>query len=253
LVCDIDPETLALDHEDMDRRADGALRAVVLVHPYGLAAPVEPFRNRGLLVIEDCAQALGTVDRGRPVGSRGDAAVFSFAPTKVITCGGPGGAVAAPQAAVVAAARNTATHDEKDDDALRLNGLMGDLHAAIATVQLERLREFRDRRAAIAARYDEALAPLPFDRVEARPDTQPMVYRYLLRVPGSEELLTHLNDRGVMARRPVYVPLHHLLGLRSPFPATERVHSELVSLPISPALIEEEVDRVIEEVRRWRS
>ena len=81
LLCDIDPETLALDPADLDRRRSPHLRAVILVHPFGTPARTEPFRSRGLLVVEDCAQALGATDRGRPVGARGEMSVLSLAPT----------------------------------------------------------------------------------------------------------------------------------------------------------------------------
>jgi perosamine synthetase len=250
LICDIDPVTLALDPEDMDRRRTKRLRAVVLVHPFGLPARIEPFRARGLLVVEDCAQALGAVDRGRPVGARGDAAVFSFGPTKVITCGGPGGALAAPGAAVVRRARDLASHDEKEADRLRVNGLMGDLHAAIAGVQIGRLREFRDRRAAIAARYDESFAPYRLERPLPAPDVRPIVYRYLVRISQAQSLIDRLQQGGVIARRPVFSPLHRLAGSRGAFPEAEAAFRELVSLPIFPALGDGEVDRVIEEVVR---
>jgi len=253
LVCDIDPETLALDPADLERRATPRLRAVIVVHPFGVPARIEPFRSRGLLVVEDCAQALGASDRGRPVGARGDAAIFSFAPTKVITCGGPGGALAAPQAAVVRAARDLAGHDEKAEDRARVNGLLGDLHAAIAVVQAGRVREFRDRRAAIAARYDGAFASLPLTRPGVPAGAAPIVHRYLARVPNADRALERLAARGVIARRPVFLPLHRLLGLRDGYPAAEAAQAEMISLPISPAFRESEVEKVIGEVTRCLS
>jgi dTDP-4-amino-4,6-dideoxygalactose transaminase len=251
VLCDIEPSGLGLDPEDLARRSASPPQAVVLVHPFGLPVRPDPFRARGLRVVEDCAQALGAADRGAPVGSRGDAAVFSFAPTKVVTCGGPGGALAAPRGAVVLAARDLAGHDEKADDRpRRVNGLMGDLPAASAAVQIGRISEFRGRRAAIAARYDAAFADLPLGRPSAPPDSRPIAYRYLVRAPRAARLIEDLNRSGIMARRPVFRPLHRLLGLEEPFPETDRAHAELVSLPIYPAMTDGEVDRVVAEVRR---
>ncbi len=252
LLVDIEPHTLSIDPEDLSRRATRRLRGVVLVHPFGIPARVEPLRARGLLVVEDCAQALGAGDRGRPVGSRGDAAVLSLAPTKVITCGGPGGALASPRADIVRRARDLASHDGRETDAPRVNALMGDLHAAIANVQVDRLREFRDRRDAIAARYDEAFAACGLKRPAAPPGSRPMVYRYLIRTPDSSRLLDRLAARGVMARRPVLIPLHSLIGATGSFPATDDAHREIVSLPIYPALGSGEISTVIEEVLRCR-
>ena len=252
VVCDIEPQGLALDAQDVARRSGGAPRAAVLVHPFGMPARVEPFRALGTLVIEDCAQAAGAADRGLPVGGRGDAAVFSLSPTKMMTGGGPGGALAAPQAAVVRAARDLAGHDEKPGDAERINALMGDLHAAIAAVQVGRLGEFRARREAIAARYDAACADLGWERPRAPEGARAVPYRYLVRVSDAARVLERLQRAGIMARRPVFLPLHRLAAIGGPFPHTERAHAELVSLPIYPALREAEIDRIIGEVVRCR-
>lgn len=253
LVCDIDPATLALDADDVARRAGShPPRAAILVHPFGLPARVEPFRARGWLVVEDCAQAPGAISVDRPVGARGDAGVFSFGPTKMVTCGGPGGALASSQASLVRAARDLAGHDEKERDAARVNGLMGDLHAAIACAQLGRLREFVARRAAIAASYDQAFAPLGLRRPAAPDGARPVPYRYLVRVPEAEAFIARLNRRGVAARHPVFLPLHRLASSPGSFPATEGARKELVSLPLYPALTEAEVARVIREVTQCR-
>src|SRR5207247_584077 len=81
-------ETLALDAESVTRQTRARARAAVLVHPFGLPVRLEPFSARGLLIVEDCTQAPGSHERGQPDGSRGGAAVFSFATTKMATCVG---------------------------------------------------------------------------------------------------------------------------------------------------------------------
>jgi len=250
LLCDIHPETFALDAESVTRQARGRARAAVLVHPFGLPVRLEPFRARGLLIVEDCAQAVGAHDRGQPVGSRGDAAVFSFAPTKIVTCGGPGGGLVSPRRATVEEARDRAQHDGNDDDRPRTNGLMGDLHAAIASAQMARLAEFRDRRLSIARLYDEAFARLGLARLSPPEGAQPIVYRYVVRVEEASRLIDALNRRGIGARHPIHRPLHRLAGAEGAFPHTERAHRSLVSLPLYPALSDTEVGRVITEVGR---
>lgn len=252
LPCDIERAGLAIDAADLGRRAAAPPRAIVLVHPFGLPARLEALRPFGAPIVEDCAQALGAVDRGRPVGARGDAAVFSFAPAKIVTCGGPGGGLAAPQASVVRLARDLATHDERDEDRVRVNGLLGDLRAAVLLAQLERLREITARRAAIAARYDAAFAARGFERPGAPDGTRPVHFRYLVRVPDAAAMIARLEAEGIRARRPVFLPLHRLLRAPGAFPETERAHAELVSLPLSPLLSEEEIERVIAGVGRCR-
>ena len=250
LVCDIDPRTLALDPDDLRRRARPALAAIIVVHPFGEPVDVAPFASFGAPVIEDAAQAPGARYSGRPVGSRGDAAVFSFGPTKLLTCGGPGGALSATDPAVVRRARDLARHDENDDDRERVNGLMGDLHAAIAAAQIGRLAEIVDRRHAIAARYDAAFEDLPVTRRRPAPGTLPVHWRYLVGTPrGAAALAAALGARGVAARPPVWRPLHRLVAAAGPCPGADAAHHALVSLPLSPAFSEAEIRRVISTVR----
>ena len=249
VIADVDPLTLALDPDSLRRRAaPHAVRAVVVVHPFGMPAPVDPYRAAGRLVIEDCAQSPGARLALRPVGASGDAAVFSLGPTKLLTCGGPGGGIASGDPAIVRAARDLAGHDEKDDAAPRLNGLLGDLHAAIAAVQIGRLTEIVARRRAIAERYD-AVFGAPSLRPRLAAGARPVFHRYLLAAPGrASAFIDALVRRGIQARPPVHRPLHRLLKGSTACPGADEAHARWVSLPLSAAFTETEVDRVIEEV-----
>jgi perosamine synthetase len=257
LVCDIDPESLALDPDDVRRRAGARLTALVLVHPFGWPVPIEPYRALGPAIVEDCAQSPGASLGRRPVGARGDAAIFSFGPTKVVTGGGPGGALAAPVARLVGEARERVTHDERDDAQPRLNGLMGDLHAAIAATQLGRLPEIVARRASVAARYDRAFADLPIARPRPAAGGRPVHHRYLFAVrsgrsapgPDAIALIAALQSAGVMARHPVFRPLHTLLPGAGPCAAADEAHAQWISLPLSPAFSDSEVEQVADQVR----
>jgi len=248
VVCDVDPDTLALDPDGLQRGPAAAARAVALVHPFGLPVPVEPYRAPGRAVIEDCAQSPGARLQGRPVGGAGDASVFSFGPTKLLTCGGPGGGLASGDPSIVRTARDLAGHDEKDDAAVRLNGLMGDLHAAVAAVQVGRLGVVVTRRRAIVERYDAA-----FEGFGSRPrlhaTAQPVFYRYLLGLPGrAGEVIDRLRKAGIQARFPVHRPLHRLVGGSASCPGADEAQSRWISLPLSAAFHSAEVDRVIGEV-----
>ena len=254
LVCDVDPDTLAFDPADLRRRATPALRAVVAVHPFGAPMDVADLRLPETALIEDCAQSPGARLRGVAIGACGDASILSFGPTKLFTCGGPGGAVAASGAAVLTAVRDLAGHDEKDDDTPRLNGLLGDLHAAIAAAQIGRLADLVERRAAVTRQYDQALAMRPGARPLLPARADPVHYRYLLRAPGgAPALVARLQSRGILARHPVWRPLHHLVEGSGPCPGADAAHGRWVSLPLHPALGRQEVERVIAEVRQCLS
>jgi perosamine synthetase len=248
IVCDIDPDTLALDPDRLRRGAAAAARAVVVVHPFGLPVPVEPYRAAGRAVVEDCAQSPGARLLGRPVGAAGDASVFSFGPTKLLTCGGPGGGLASGDPAVVRTARDLASHDEKEDDRPRQNGLMGDLHAAVAAVQIGRLPVVVTRRRAIVEHYDAAFEGLG-SRPRLQASAQPVFYRYLLGLPGrAGETIDRLRQAGIQARFPVHSPLHRLVAGSAACPGADEAQRRWVSLPLSAAFSSAEVDRVIGEV-----
>jgi dTDP-4-amino-4,6-dideoxygalactose transaminase len=254
LVCDIDPLTLALDPDDVRRRARASLGALIVVHPFGWPVPLEPYRALGVPILEDCAQSPGASLASMPVGARGDASIFSFGPTKLVTCGGPGGAVAAPVPALVREVRDLASHDEREHDRPRVNGLLGDLHAAIAAVQVGRLGEIVTRRRAIAARYDTAFADLPAGRRQAAPGVAPVFHRYLLRTAGgAAAILAGLQAAGISARHPVHRPLHRVAEGAGGCPAADEAHDRWISLPISPAFTEREVRQVIGTVRECLS
>jgi dTDP-4-amino-4,6-dideoxygalactose transaminase len=254
LVCDVDPETLCLDPQDLRRRAGRTLRAVVVVHPFGHPAEAEDCRVAGAHLVEDCAQSPGAVLRGAPVGARGDAAVFSFAPTKLVTCGGPGGALASSSARLVARARDLAEHDEKDDATPRLNGLMGDLHAAIAAAQIERIGDLVARRSAIASLYDAAFEDRGWARPRMPAGARCVSYRYLLRIPrGASRLLDGLQASGIMARRPVFRPLHELCHGTRRCPGAKAAHLQWISLPLFSSMSDGDVEQVISAVLRCRS
>ena len=248
IVCDVDPDTLALDPDRLRRGAAASARAAIVVHPFGMPVAVDPYRAAGRVIVEDCAQSPGARREGRPVGGAGEAAVFSFSPTKLLTCGGPGGGLASPDPAVVRGARDLAGHDEKEDDRPRLNGLMGDLHAAIAAAQIGRLPVVVARRRAIVEQYDAAFEGRAL-RPRLQRQAQPVFYRYLLGLPGRASwALDRLLRAGIQARSPVHRPLHRLVAGAPACPGADEAHGRWISLPLSAAFTSAEVDRVIGEV-----
>ena len=158
--------------------------------------------------------------------------------------------MAAPSVAPVRTARDLARHDENADDRPRLNGLMGDLHAAIAAAQIGRLSELAARRRAVTRRYDQAFEGLACAPRRPEPGTQPVPWRYLVAVPGGASgAIGALQARGVVARAPVWRPLHLLVPGTEPCPGADRAHETLVSLPLSASFGEPEIRQVIQAVR----
>ncbi|MBI3003320.1 MAG: DegT/DnrJ/EryC1/StrS aminotransferase family protein, partial [candidate division NC10 bacterium] len=210
VLADVNPESGNLDPAAARRARTPRCRVLVPVHSFGWPADVEALRDLGLPIIEDCAQALGATAAGRPVGSRGEAAVCSFYATKVIAAG-EGGMVLSDRPELLAVARDLRAYDEAPDPRLRFNYKMTDIQAALGRAQLGRLDDLLARRAAIAATYRKALAEAP---VALPPEVPGRIYhRFVVRVPGGVEgQLDAFARRGIGCRRPVHTPLHRLLG-----------------------------------------
>lgn len=239
---DIDPVTLNLDPADARRRMSRRTRAVVAPHMFGLAADVEGLLALGVPVVEDCAQALGGTSRGRPLGALGAASVFSFYATKVITTG-EGGMVASRSEELLDRVRQLKRYDGVDDPAPRFNYKLTEMQAAIGVVQLGRLQAFIDRRRGIAARYTAAFGVHPVGLPPVDPEH--IFFRYVVDLRSdAERFLREARAAGVACERPVYRPLHRLLG-RQGYPASETAFRQCVSIPIYPALMDTEIDRII--------
>jgi perosamine synthetase len=242
VLADADPETLGVSAADAARRRSARTRAVVVVHPFGLAVGLDEFLALGVPVVEDCAQAIGAVVDGRPAGSRGALAVCSFYATKLLTTG-EGGAVAGP-AAAVARARDARDYDERQDLAPRFNYKLTDMQAALGRSQLGRLDAFVARRRAVAARYRGLLAGVAGCRVPAEAGARHVYHRFVVRVAAPlERVIERLARGGVTARRPVFRPIHRALGLAG-YPEAERLWQTCLSLPCYPLLSDAEVDAV---------
>ncbi len=276
VLVDVDPVTAMPTAETTRAAADraGGAHAMMVVHLYGDAAPVgELAEAAGLglhLVVEDAAHGLGTEVGERRVGSISRATSFSFYATKNLPIG-EGGMVATDDRGVAELVRRTRLHGMSRDawrrylpgggwrydvevDGLKAN--MTDLQAAIGRGQLTAFPAWQERRAELAARYDEQLAGLAGLALPHRPRTGRHAWHiYAIRVrPDAavdrDELAGRLSERGV-GTSVHFIPLHHLsyvsalTGVRpGQLPGADRLSGELLSLPMHPWLSDQDVDRV---------
>jgi perosamine synthetase len=242
VLADADPETLGPSAKDVAHRLTRRVRAVVVIHPFGLALDLDAFLALGVPIVEDCAQAIGARVAGRPVGSRGALAVGSFYATKLLTTG-EGGAVAGP-AERVARVRDARDYDEREDLIPRFNFKLTDIQAALGRSQLARLDAFIARRRAIAARYRALLSSVAGCRPPRDQGEGHVFQRFVVTVERPlGPLIDCLRGRGVTARRPVFRPIHRALGLAG-YPEADRLWTQCLSLPCYPSLADAEVDAV---------
>jgi dTDP-4-amino-4,6-dideoxygalactose transaminase len=247
-----EPETLNMDAARAAAAIGSRTRAIVVVHLYGRPQRMQPVlklaRSNGLRVIEDVAQAVGARDEGRAVGTFGDAAAFSFYPTKNLAALGDGGAVLTSDADIAEAVRQLRNYGEtrKYVNALRgFNSRLDELQAAILRVRLQALDRWNQRRQSLADTYRQTLADVPNLVVPAEPDHGEHVWhQFVIRHPERNALRAHLERSGVPTlihypQPPHLQDAYRDLGHgRGAFPIAEQLADEVLSLPIGTHLDE---------------
>lgn len=242
LVVDVRAADFTIDPKAVRRQAPEA-RAAIAVHCFGATAGIAALKAQGLLVVEDCCQSLGG-----PQGREGDAAVYSFYATKIIT-GGQGGLVWDAAGEVAVCARDYREFDGRKDYVPRFNLQMTDIQAALVRSQFRRLDAIKARRRAIYDAYRPAL-PAGWGVQAGLEDGAIMPYRFVLRGPdadGRNALRGYLERRNVSTIVPVarFELLHRYLKLDpADYPAAEALVDRTLSLPLYSALSDDQVETV---------
>ena len=259
-----EPATFNLDPARIEAAITSRTRAILPVHLYGRAADmasiVEIARRRGLKVIEDCAQAHGAAVAGRRVGAWGDAAGFSFYPTKNFGALGDAGAVVtgdAELARTVRVLRNYGSEKKYHNVMRGVNSRLDELQAALLRVRLPAIDVENARRREIAALYRAEIRH-PAVRVPAAPaDAAEHVWHlFVVRCARRDALQAHLAARGVQTMVHYPIPPHRQGAYRDgelagDWPVTDAIHAEVLSLPMGPHLTDAEARRVVEGINAW--
>ncbi|MFL5282898.1 MAG: DegT/DnrJ/EryC1/StrS family aminotransferase [Rhodopila sp.] len=269
LLVDIDPVHYTMDPEALRRALEQPplgvppVVAVVPVHLYGQAADLDRIlplcRAHRVALIEDCAQAHGARLHGQRVGTFGDAATFSFYPTKNLGALGDGGAVAVADtglAARIAALRQYGWHKHYISDEVGVNSRLDELQAAILRVKLGHLDSQNARRRAIAAAYTAALANGPLVAPRIRDDAESVFHLYVVRTAQRDAIQARLRDAGIGTGIHYPVPVHQQPAYQARVtlgpggcPETEAAAREILSLPLYPELTDEQVATVCTALR----
>jgi len=259
VFADVDPARLTIDPRRIEQAIGPRTRAILPVHLYGQAADIaaiaEIAARRGLALVEDCCQAHLATAGGRPVGTIGVAGAFSFYPTKNLGALGDGGAVVTNEAALAGRLRRLRNggqagryrHEEPG-----VNSRLDELQAAILRAKLPFLPAWTARRKALAARYRRQLA----GAVHAVPecDAGHVYHLFVVRTSARGELQAHLSARGVetLIHYPVPIPRMPAMAHVDPAdcPVAARACDEILSLPLHPAMADEDVDDVADAVMK---
>lgn len=249
VVIDVDPDTMNLDPDALKRHAPARIKAVILPHMFGLPAATARITELGIPVIEDCAHAIGATAYGRPVGGQGVLGICSFYATKMMTTG-EGGMVVGHGTELEERIRDLRDYDQPDGQTVRFNYKITEMQAAMGLVQLQRLPSFLERRRQYAARYHAHLQALSIDLPVDDPEGSHVYYRYVVRAAHPVGvLIDRLEQHGVACRRPVTQPIHQLIGQAS-YPGADAAFDQALSIPIYPALTDEEHTTVTYALQR---
>jgi dTDP-4-amino-4,6-dideoxygalactose transaminase len=259
---DVDPVTFTLDVERLPSAITSRTKAIVPVHLYGQAADMDPImelaRASGLAVVEDACQAHGARYRGRRVGSLGDAAAFSFYPSKNLGGLGDGGMVVTRDeetADHIRLLRNYGQRTKNHHEVVGFNRRLDTLQAALLRVKLPLLDGWNERRRSRARDYGRLLRDTSIATPTVGEGREHVWHVYSVCAPQRTALRSHLEERGIGTGihypRPIHLqPAYRALGLREGrFPVAERLADEVLSLPMYPELSPQWVERVADGVR----
>jgi dTDP-3-amino-3,4,6-trideoxy-alpha-D-glucose transaminase len=257
VFCDIDPDTYCVTAETVRAVLTPRTKAVIAVHLFGNVAPVAEIEALGVPVLEDAAQAAGSIVGEQRPGGLGTAATFSFFPSKNLGCFGDGGMITTSDDAVAEHARTLRFHGSRDKvtyEQVGYNSRLDELQAAILRVQLPHLDAWADGRRRAGRHYEQAglgeLLTLPRPTTEAAPAW----HLYVISDPRVERLESVLTDAGI-GHKPYYrTPIHRQASMREwsagvELPATEHAARTHLAIPMSPVLTREQAHEVVTAVR----
>jgi dTDP-4-amino-4,6-dideoxygalactose transaminase len=262
---DVIEGTANLDPKLVSAAITSKTKGIMPVHLYGQPASMEPLldigRSHGIKVIEDSAQAHGALYKKRRAGSLAGAGGFSFYPGKNLGAFGDGGAVTTDDADLadrVSALRNYGSRQKYYHEVLGSNSRLDELQAAFLRTKLKDLDTLNHRRAQIADRYLNALSGLDGLKLpDVDLDTVPAWHLFVVRCAERDRLASHLAAAGIQSLIHYPIPPHlseayrHLSCDRKSLPVTERLSTEVLSLPMDPHMTDSDVDAVISCLRKF--
>ena len=258
-----DIKTYNINPDLIEEKITSKTKAIMVVHLYGQAVQMQKIWNLAkkynLKVFEDAAQAHGAIYQGKRTGNLSDAAAFSFYPGKNLGCLGDGGAVTTNDEEIYHRIKALANYgsDRKYHHIYKgLNSRLDEIQAAVLDVKLPHLDDDNEYRRKIVQYYrfhiDNPLITLP----ETYDEKAHVWHVFAVRTQERDRFQQYLTDNGIQTIIHYPTPPHKQLAYQEwndlSFPITEKIHREIISLPISPVMTEEEVKKVVEVVNAWK-
>ncbi|SRX54776.1 DegT/DnrJ/EryC1/StrS aminotransferase family protein [Aequorivita sp. CIP111184] len=263
VLVEADFKTYNFDIDSLKKSISKKTKAIMPVHLYGQLSPMEEIlkisKENDLLVIEDSAQAHGAKDEfGNKAGNIGDAAGFSFYPTKNLGALGDGGAVTTNDdalAEVIKKLRNYGTSTKYVNELLGFNSRLDELQAAFLNVKLPMVDTDNLQRRAIAQKYISEIKNKKITLPKYDGSENHVFHLFVVRVENRNKFMDYLDRNGIGYLIHYPIPPHKQEALYEyshlSFPITESMHNQVVSIPISPVLSDKDVDIVISVLNKF--
>jgi dTDP-4-amino-4,6-dideoxygalactose transaminase len=268
ILVEVDEKTMLIDPAAVGAAITPRTKAIIPVHLYGRTVDLKPIRqlaqDRNITIIEDAAQAHGALlDDGKKAGAGGRVNCFSFYCSKNLGAYGEAGSITTNDDRLAEELRALREHGQSTryyHPVIGYNARLDEIQAAVLRIKLRKLEQWNARRRTLARMYDERLKGSDVIAPEIPADIRRHVfYTYTIRVPGGrrDDLRKYLGERGIGTQIHYPVPIHlqqsaEFLGYRKgDMPVTERVASEVLSLPMYAELTDEQLERVADAVRSF--
>lgn len=261
---DVNEKNLSIDVQKIEARITKKTRAILPVHLYGIPVEIEKImricRKHKLFLVEDCAQAHGSLFQNRHVGSFGDIGCFSFMPSKNLGCFGDAGCIVTNNQTLAEKIKKLRNHGRTTKyihDELGFAERMDNLQAAVLNIKLKFLDKWNQRRQEIAKTYDTQLDLSKIKRIETTPKSKNSYYVYNILVKNREELSEALREKNIETGIYYPLPLHLQpvfkdLGYKEgDLPIVERLAKKILAIPMHPFLKENEIEYIISQVNKY--
>ncbi len=258
-----DAETYNIDPDLVIANLGLKTKAILAVHLYGQLSDMESLgkiaRQHKLLLIEDAAQAHGAKNtQGIMAGNLADAAGFSFYPGKNLGALGDAGAVTTNDPALaemVSVLRNYGSHEKYYNEHIGYNSRLDELQAAFLSVKLPQVEAENERRKIVANRYLSEINNPKITLPAYNGGAHHVFHLFVIRCESREDLQRYLSEKGIQTLIHYPVPPHRQKALPDwnnwSFPLTEKIHREVLSLPMSPVLAEDEIAHIIKVLNHY--
>jgi len=266
ILVDVKPDTLQVNPDEIEKVITSKTKAIMPVHLYGTMADMEKLtelsKQNKIALIEDCAQAHGSTFNERKAGTFGNIGCYSFYPSKNLGACGDAGAVVTNDDALAASVRSLRNYGESEvrfeHNVEGLNSRLDEMQAAILSVKLSQLDKWNQRRITLANVYLENLRNIPQITLPITENGANHIYHlFVIRVKNRDGLKVYLENVGIQTAVHYPIPVHMQKAYLSfgykhgDFPITEMLSEEILTLPLSPQVTEEQIEFVVANIEKF--